>query len=408
MERGEFHPGEMEARMAEQPAIVENRLEEPRAAEANNREITEEVPKPEAAEKRKDIKEPLAFEKLPDEIQVKILNQLLEGMREAVGPVRDYAVFASTAMYLNGEKLVTNGDEGGKELMKPPGDFDAALWKLEDLDTIRNRMRRMPDVIFSNAKKDEAGKVMRDEAGEVIYDGKPGEYGSLPGQDLKILAGKRMFDVEIDGKPEQVAYDFEFFLNSRMVQQDMARGNTTEAHGLRILNLEGLQRQYQENLNFELKINSAVQNIVAELHTTDPEKLPLLKAFKQEIMSLAEGEEAESDDVVITDQAREILTSLDIHPREMKEVFKIQAELDEIESKSEIPFARLTQEGFMERYVEAQRAAGNVDKAKELEKTYKHTQELISKRATLIAGTKTKIWKRDLNLIQLARLRKQN
>lgn len=400
MERGGYRPESSVKQVPQSETTLNHREddEELRAAqESANREVTAEVPRVEVQESRRDG-EPLAFEKLPEEVQMELLPKMLDGMREAIGSVRDYAVFASTAMYLNGEDIVRRGHEEGRELMKPPGDFDAALYKNEDIDEIRNRMRRMPDVIFSNAKKDRDGNIMRDESGEVIYDGKPGEYGTIPGQDLKILAGKRLFDVQIDGKPAKVAYDFEFFLRSKMVPQEVVRSSSTESHGLRILNLEGLQDQYARNLEYETKVDQAVKQLVEYLHTDDPE----VKKFKSEIVAVQE-----EDNVALTDRTLEILKHLDVGPEEMKRALEIQNELDRIEAETHIPYAKLTKEGVVELYAKAYREAGANDKADEIEKNYKHVQELISKRATYLAGSKTKIWKRDLNLIQLARLRGQ-
>lgn len=400
MERGGYRPEQAEPQVL-RPVETANHLEDDEqfevVQELQNRELTAEVPKVERHEGQTE-EEPLAFEKLPEEVQVELLPKMLDGMREAIGQVRDYAVFASTAMYLNGEDIVRKGHEEGRELLKPPGDFDAALFKNEDIDEIRDRMRRMPDVIFSNAKKDRDGNIMRDDSGEVVYNGKPGEYGTIPGQDLKILAGKRVFDVQIDGKPAKVAYDFEFFLRSKMVPREVVRSSSTESHGLRILNLEGLQDQYARNLDYETKVDQAVKQLVEYLHMDDPE----VNKFKAEIMAVQE-----EDNVALTDRTLEILKHLDVGPEDMKHALEIQSELDQIESATHIPYAKLSREGVVELYAKAYREAGADDKADEIEKNYKHVQELISKRATYLAGSKTKIWKRDLNLIQLARLRGQ-
>ncbi|MFZ2681991.1 MAG: hypothetical protein WAZ14_02780 [Patescibacteria group bacterium] len=374
--------------------------------DANNRESTEEI--------FKLPKETVPFEKLPEAEQVKLLDKMLAGMREAIGPVRDYAVFASTAMYLNGEKAVQRGDAEGKTLMKPPGDFDAAVWREEDLDKIRERMRRMPDVVFSNAQVDADGNILRDQDGEVLYDGQPGRYSNLSGQ-VKVLAGKRISEEMVNGEMQKVAYDFEFFLNSRMVRQDMARAHTTEAQGLRILDLAGLQIQYEANFAYESNVNEVVQQFVEELHTKDPEKQAGLQAFKREIMSLPEvrddnGEviEDQEEDVALTDETRAALQRVDLSPHDMQKVFKIQDELDKIDSSSNIPFARLTGEGLMELYAQAYIDAGDDAKALDLKDKHAKVQKLIAERATILSGgSKTKLAKRALNLIQLARMRGQ-
>lgn len=373
-----------------------------RQVEVNNREEISVAPETEVAAPEKLVAKheaPKSFEKLSKDQQFKILDELLAGMRDVVGPVRDYAVFASTAMYLNGEKIVAQGDEAGRELMEPPGDFDAAVFELKDLDTIRDRLRRMPDVIFSNAKKHpDTGEIMHDADGEVVYQGRPGDYATKPGEDIKILSGQRVFDVEIDGKKEKVAYDFEFFLNSRMVRQEAARGNVIESHGLKILNLDGLQRQYDENLNFELKIDAQVKGVVDYLKSNAPE----VRQFKAEMMAVQED-----DNVALTEPTMEIMQRLDIPPEDMKKVLEIQAELDYVDVSTDIPITRLSAEGLVERFLAAQGEVKDAAEVDQLKATYKHTQDLIAKRAELIAGNKTKIWKRDLNLVQLARLRSQ-
>lgn len=423
MERGERPPEEV-ARQHQVPITEsENRPDLTPDLEplGDNRELTDEVEV--TVETPKVDSEPKAFEKLPEEVQAKLLNQMLEGMRQVIGPTTDYAVFASTAMFLNGEDMVAKGHQEGKVLMKLPGDFDAALFKLEDLEGIRQRLRNMadrrepgktPDVIFSNAKKDENDKLIRDAQGRVVYEGKPGEYGTIAGQDLKILAGKLIYPVEIDGKSEEVAYDFEFFLNSKMVTRDVVRDRTLTSHGLKILNLDGLADQYERNLQYEVKTDASVQRVVEALHTTDPEAKAAVDKFKSEILSIQtersepDNEDADLqtlDDVALTDQTRDILHRLEVSPAEMKKVFKIQDELDAIKAAEAVPYEKLSAEGVFELYTKAYREAGDDERADRLEKTYKHVQELISKRATLLAGAKTKIWKRDLNLLQLARLR---
>lgn len=346
---------------------------------------------------------PIPFEKLEPELQAQLLDRLLEDMRKVLRPVEDYAVFASTAMYLNGEKLLHAGVADGAMLMKPPGDFDAALWREADLDRIRERLADLPDVLF--AKVDRDGKYVRDAEGEIIFEDHPGPYGKFPGQDLKILAGKRLYEVDVNGKSETIAYDFEFFLNSRLVQRELAEGNTTEAHGLKILNLDGLQRQYQGNWDFEARVNADVTKAMQALTPQTPEQKLELANIKAELASLASEREDEADDVVVTEPTARLLAQLDLHPRELQRVFAIQQKIGELEQELTLPFEKLSHAGLMEKLAEAQATLGNTDRAARLKSAYEQTQSLVSERATLLAGTKTKLWKRDLNLLQLAKLR---
>jgi|GEM_PF-2337872 len=401
MEREGFYPDRAEPQPAQElVAPSPGEVETLESVDADNRQATEEVERPASPE-------PLSFEKLPEAQQYQIIDQLLEGMREAIGPVREHAVFASTAMYLNGEKIVAGGDEAGRELMKPPGDFDAAVFKLEDIDAIRDRLRRMPDVIFANAKKDENNQIRRDASGQVVYDGKPGDYGRFPGQDTKILAGQRVFNVELDGKTEKVAYEFEIFLNSKMVPRSAARDLATDSHGLRILNLDGLADQYKRNLGYELRVNDSVNKVIKDLRSDSPEA----RNFKAEIMSLelgvtGEGGDIEGDEnMALTQETLTHLQNLEIGPKAMKRVFEIQAKLDATEAELKVPFTKLNEEGVFEQYTQALIESGNEDKANTVFEVYKDVQKLVSERATLLAGTKTKLWKRDLNLLQLAKLR---
>lgn len=385
-----------------------------RPIDLSNREPTAElVATPvETIETKTQSKEILHFEKLPKEQQLKLINQMLEGMRESIGPVKEHVVFASTAMFLNGEELVKSGDERGRELLEPPGDFDAAVFKAEDLDAIRDRLRARPDVIFANAKKDLDGKIMRDAMGEVAYNGEPGKYGKFPGQETKILAGQQVFDVEINGKSEKVAYEFEVFLDTYIVPHEAATDLAIESHGLRVLNLEGLTDQYQKNLDFELKVNDAVVKKIAELKQDSPE----MKNFRAEILSIdTEGDEPRkevgeedlenADKVALTEETTKLLQHFEAGPREMKRVFEIQDEIDEIEKEYKTPLAKLNMEGVFTEYVNAVIESGNDTKADKLKMAYEDIQKLVSERASLLAETKTKLWKRDLNLLQLAQLR---
>jgi hypothetical protein len=327
-------------------------------------------------EEKESLPERLRFEKLPKDEQEKLLGVALEQMRQAIGPVRDYAVFASTAMYLNGERLVDRGEDGGKELMAPPGDFDAAVFTEDALNQIRERLSNMPNVEFDNN----------------------GRYISMVGEEARKLAGKIVLELERNNEKHEVEYDFEFFYKTFIVPKELAQGRTIDRRGLKALDLEALHGQYEKNLNFESAINEGVMQVVQFIES-DHEQMAKLK---QEVAS---GE--------LSAESERVLDHLKVSSEDMHEAFGIQEKIRALEKQQTDGRKRVED---LQKLQMSYENIGLEDKARDQEyaidqaahqvrKDWKEMQELISKRATILAGTKTKIWKRELNILQLAKIR---
>lgn len=351
---------------------ISNTHEEPQVAPEAASEI---APQPEAQEELKVER----FEDLPKDEQEKLLVVALEELRQGIGDVKDYAVFASTAMYLNGERMVASGDPTGKALMAPPGDFDAAVFSEESLRKLRDRLGRMENVEFDNG----------------------GKFIEIPGEEMKKLAGKLMLEVGEAEEKKRVAYDFEFFYKSRVVSPELANGRTIDAHGLKALNLDGLQGQYERNLQFEGRIDKAVKEIVDYLHSDDESA----KALKEELY--------QEDFSELSEGTARALERLKMSPEDMKEVLALQENIDGLESRQKVLKKEIEDAlGLQAAYESIQvldHAREEETKRRqfedELKNDMKTIQGLVSERATLLAGTKTKLWKRQLNVLQLARAR---
>jgi hypothetical protein len=365
-----------------EPRNIPEELQE----KAENKAPLEAAPE---ADIEKEPEDPsVRFEDLPKEEQERLLPYALAGMRMALSGVKDYAVFASTAMYLNGERLKEQGDEAGEELMTPPGDFDAAVFSEQSLEKIRSVLGNMQDKEASH---------------HVEFDHE-GKYVTIPGEEMKKLAGKFVFNAEVKNGEETevkpVKYDFEFFYKSRVVSPELAQGRTLERDGLQILNLEGLQKQYENNLEFEGRIENNVNALTEELQSEGGND------FRTELAAW-DGE------TPLSQETRNVLDHLEVKAEDMKEVFELQQKIDAIDAQEKKTTSRLAdlqklQVSYRSLQLDKKLAEIQNESAALAEAARKGEDEkrkLISARAILLAGTKTKLWKRELNVLQLARLR---
>jgi hypothetical protein len=186
----------------------------------------------------------LSQDKSPDKPQVEVSNRpVTEREREAAAAERinnvlrefaqvldgleDYAVFSSTAMYLHGQRL---GDRiPGEAWAVPPGDLDINFFTEKSWRMAGERLRQ-------------AGAVI-DKDGEPLF----------PGQEIRVISGT------LNG------YPFEFFLKTARIVVEQFNERTVKLQGLRVLALEDVQRQYQNNLEFDSRLWREVQRVVAAL-----------------------------------------------------------------------------------------------------------------------------------------------
>jgi hypothetical protein len=300
------------------------------------------------------------YDVLPVEEQQKITDRVLDGMRGVLRDIPDYAIFASTAMYLQGKRMRALKDPGAGEFLKvAPGDLDIAVASRASLDRIRQRMANMPGVQFNNE----------------------GKYKQLPGERNLVLSGSVLVrERNAQGQVHDVKYDFEFFNESRIVTEDAFR-KRTQIEGVSVLSLEGLKSQYLNNLSLETKIDRNVQDKVAFL-TGD-----MLRQAQdtERRRAIAEGREPEElvlpEGWVDPDQIRSEVRS-----------GKIGAEVAELLDRLGL------QEEFVKRFYDVQKKI-------DAEPDEKKRQELITQRSVLLSGPglKTKIPKREESIQKIKR-----
>lgn len=175
-------------------------------------------------------------------------------MREVLRGIPDYAVFASTAMYLHGK------EKGIEEMQVLPGDFDGVVPDESTLKRVRERLANVPGVEFKNE----------------------GELKPI-GNDSKYLKG----DIVVRVDDQDVRYPFEFFTVSNRIIPKEVFAKQEKIAGLNVLNFEGLQNQYINNLAFESKVKKSATEVAGFLlNPTVAEKL------KAEMAELAEEDSA--------------------------------------------------------------------------------------------------------------------
>lgn len=142
---------------------------------------------------------------------------------------KDYVIFASTAMRLNGDKY-----EGEEKLLgrENPGDFDINFFDRTDFFDFIRQMEARGAVLDVKEGKDPV--TISD------YDG------------AKIVRGT--INVGI-GEP----YEFEAFLNSTLVPERKDFHHTIA--GLNVLTVEGLSTQYDMNREIESRVVNSVRDI---------------------------------------------------------------------------------------------------------------------------------------------------
>jgi hypothetical protein len=155
---------------------------------------------------------------------------------------KEYVIFASTALRMNGEKY-EDGEEGPLYMGEDPGDFDINFLSEKDFDEFVNIL----------AKLEAAGDVDLDHG-----ENGPVHISSLDG--ARIIRGSVHLS---EGEP----YPFEAFLNSSIVPSKEYQAHIID--GLHVLNAEGLNAQYAKNLELESRIQKYVEAIKQFIDSDD-------------------------------------------------------------------------------------------------------------------------------------------
>lgn len=266
-----------------------------------------------------DIEDP----QTPAEIKKATADAGISVMREVLRGIDDCVVFASTALYLQGMSRDI------ADLQVPPGDFDATVAKEETLSHIQERLTNVPGVEFDN----------------------DGKWKKLAGG-ADVLTGKIVMTIQTSSGEKHVAYPFEFFLRTMIADASVLR-HQERLSGLNVLTMEGLQKQYFNNLRFESRVGMSTERVATFL--MDP-------SIERQLQAFVSG----TDDP----EAQKMLDDLCLTKEDVHKFYEARNEM----------MTSLSQSG-------------------------EQLEERLSDLATLLSGFKTKIPKRQKNLEQLRQAR---
>src|SRR3989339_2020603 len=222
--------------------------------------------------------------------------------------IEGYATFASTAQYLQGNRLIEKGINPNHPYIKEiteklPGDLDLVVTNRTALQQIFERLHNL-------AGHDGVEKVHMDT---------PHHF---EGQDTIRYSG--VIDFAIDGKI--YPYEFEIFFNDK--KSDLI--NTKEVfrhiekepitHGIQVLSLESLQMQYYNNYKFETRIHQYTENLMSSL--IDPQNPELIK-------SILDGLKQWHEQETISHHFSEILRSFNITPLNLARAYDLRRQLEQ-------------------------------------------------------------------------------
>ncbi|MFH0927853.1 MAG: hypothetical protein V1821_00080 [bacterium] len=212
----------------------------------------EDVPNPEQVPEEKPIKIDLESPEVSEEQKVTYSKEALKAWGKVLKNIPEATIFASSAMFLWGEKLPpeTLRDPAVAEVFgKPPGDMDLVVPNIQALDRAREVLNNIPSVKFDN-----------DGRYKVLADG------------THRLSGKVKIMVEPGKFIEQ---EFELFDadKNRLFKTDIIKSRQkieTSEGEFNVLTLEGLTAQYSNNFYLESKIREESEKVFAELDQADP------------------------------------------------------------------------------------------------------------------------------------------
>ncbi|MFH1253179.1 MAG: hypothetical protein V1664_02500 [Candidatus Uhrbacteria bacterium] len=246
-------------------------------------------------------------ERVSEEEEREVTHRALDIFRRVLAPFRDYAVAASTAMYLQG--IIT----------KMPGDFDAVVFSEKTfrkiVDSLLEEGKRvsfyeLPDPLkdLSQKRKIERGSPIR----------------VMPDHAAKVICGEITVLGERDGRATAYRYPFEFFYDTK-VMPDRLKKMVKPLSGFRVFTREALRDQYFLNFEMESAIDKAVAKVkkyLLEYRTEIEKEIKSIRAKK-------DSEPAEEDFV----QAKKILNDFALSLLEVEKFYEL---LDRI-SSGELP-----------------------------------------------------------------------
>ncbi len=226
---------------------------------------------------------------LPEGMKQAITNRGIEAFRTIFDGLKNYVVFASTAAYLQGRKREI------PELQRAPGDFDVAVFDERTFNEIRERLVRFAGVEFANNEptEKEQKEAKRFLTQDDLAKGRAMVVKHFPGESTSVLQGRLIVEVTTEIGQQKFSIPFEIFLHSRMVDKRLHRYQDT-AEGLNTLSLEGLQKQYLNNLEMESRLSKAVEKVQTYLDSEPIRTILWREIERKDALKVAGGYQPDS------------------------------------------------------------------------------------------------------------------
>lgn len=241
-------------------------------------------------------------------------NHALSFVASLFQGIDEYAVFAGTAFYLHTKEI-----EGiPANLKEPPGDLDVHIWSKTALDRFTQRIENMkanPQVLKVHYSND-------------------GQLKRLQGQETQKLSGYIDFLLpeEQETEGQKYRYHFEVFFNERgsdyLFDTQMKKTTEKKMGGIRVLSLEGLQRQYGKNAQMEYRVENAVKHLF-RLLTQDPSTVAVIAQSFQEM-----AQDSSTIDQDSNGGLRSILQSLGMSLPDLAQFYHLYKEYEESDADS--------------------------------------------------------------------------
>lgn len=264
-----------------------------------------------SSEHKEEMALPFDSEKLSENEREQVVAKGIETMRNVfrdTGLNDRYAVFASTALYLHGiEKGFREKKETEFDIFKKiPSDFDAVVTSQSDLTHVRSQLQHITSHVFEN----------------------DGAFKIFPTDQAALLAGHIDVEIESDrGEIIRVQYSFEIFADSFLFNKDTIKKQTEHVHGMNILTMEALQRQYIKTHEFETRIDEEAKKVIDILSRQDVQEI--LAEYFESSTSGSTGRH------MYPDEAKVILERTKLTPQEAKDFYNIKKQFDDPMSDNE-------------------------------------------------------------------------
>ena len=224
-----------------------------------------------------------------------------------------------------------------------------------------------------------------------------GRFHRFPTDEARRLSGKIHVGMRTADGIKKVPYEFEFFCNSFIIPKDPTEYQAN-IHGLKMLNLEGLERQYEKNLSFEGRVFGSAEHVVKFLlqDTTESQLRPAVEAIVayQREQDTAKAEKRApritEADVQIDADIMEIIHRLDIVPKDLIKLYELRD-------------YRVAQR---EQQMEEPDPYDDAEELRNLSEQRKFEIKLTRDLSAVVSGFKTKLLKRIRNLEKIRHLRK--